>query len=91
MPKKITDADELKVIDAIQDQVATLTKAHWGEICRARADNEGMIALSYQANLDYNGEERTIKTTISFSVGRVRDSRQEVINPNQPDLPGAGE
>ncbi len=74
-----------QLIDLIAAQTRSLLEDHWADIQTYR-DGDADIKLSFVHTLSYEGSERTIKTTISFSH-RVKDEVEESIDTAQADLP----
>jgi plasmid replication initiation protein len=74
-----------QLIALIATHTRNLLKRHWSDIDSYR-DGESEIKLAFSHTLSYEGSERTIKTTISFSH-RIKDSLKESINSAQQILP----
>jgi hypothetical protein len=79
----MTEPEQL--IELIAAQTRGLLKEHWSDIDSYR-NGDDEIKLAFSHTLSYEGDERTIKTTISFSH-RIKDSVEESINTAQADLP----
>jgi hypothetical protein len=74
-----------QLIDLIAAQTRQLLADHWTDIDSYR-DGESEIKLAFSHTLSYEGSERTVKTSISFSH-RIKDSVEESINTAQQELP----
>jgi hypothetical protein len=74
-----------QLIDLISKQTADLLRSHWPDIDSYR-NGDDEIKLAFAHTLSYEGDERTVKTSISFSH-RIKDSVEESINTAQADLP----
>jgi hypothetical protein len=83
-----TPTEPEQLIDLIAAQTKQLLKDHWTDIDSYR-DGDDEIKLAFAHTLSYEGTERTIKTTISFSH-RIKDSVEESINTAQTELPLPG-
>lgn len=84
MPKKPSATGE-EIVRELVDLETTLLNAHWGEIDQMRAGQDGRIQLTVSHRIDYEGKERTLKTTLAFGK-RVSDSRETVLDPDQSKL-----
>lgn len=73
------------IIDLITEQTRDLLAKHWTEIDAYR-DGDADIKLSFSHALSYEGSERTVKTTISFSH-RIKDEIENSIDTAQANLP----
>ncbi len=83
MPTTPTEHEQL--IGLIAAQTSRLLQDHWSDIDSYR-DGEDEIKLAFSHTLSYEGSERTVKTSISFSH-RIKDSVEESIDTAQADLP----
>jgi hypothetical protein len=73
------------LIDLIAGQTRSLLEEHFGDIESCR-DGEEAIKIAFSHKLSYEGTERTVKTTISFSH-RVKDEIEQSIDTRQTELP----
>jgi hypothetical protein len=73
------------LIDLIAEQTRSLLQDHWTDIDSYR-DGDDEIKLAFSHLLSYEGSERTVKTTISFSH-RIKDELENSINAAQKNLP----
>jgi hypothetical protein len=73
-----------QLIELIAGQTRNLLQNHWPDIVDYLDGDKIKIGFSHK--LSYEGNERTIKTTISFAH-RVKDEIEETINPAQAELP----
>jgi hypothetical protein len=83
-----TSTEPEQLIDLITAQTRRLLKDHWPDIDSYR-DGDDEIKLAFAHTLSYEGSERTVKTSISFSH-RIKDSVEESINTAQAELPLPG-
>jgi hypothetical protein len=80
-----TPTEPEQLIDLIAEQTRSLLQDHWADIETYR-DGDSDIKLSFSHTLSYQGSERTVKTTISFSH-RVKDEVENSIDTAQEELP----
>jgi len=73
-----------QIIDAVSNQTKVLLQNHWLDIDDFR-NGEESIKLGFSALIKYEGQKRTVETTISFAK-RVKDSATEYIDTDQMDL-----
>ncbi len=78
-----TETEQL--IELIAAQTSNLLRDHWRDIDSYR-DGDDEIKLAFSHTLSYEGSQRTVKTTISFSH-RIKDEVEKSINTAQADLP----
>jgi hypothetical protein len=83
-----TPTEPEQLIDLIAAHTRQLLKDHWTDIDSYR-DGDDEIKLAFSHTLSYEGDERTVKTSISFSH-RIKDSVEESINTAQTELPLPG-
>jgi hypothetical protein len=82
----MTTPTELEqLIELITAQTRQLLQDHWTDIDSYR-DGDDEIKLAFSHTLSYEGSERTVKTTISFSH-RIKDEVENSINTAQQELP----
>jgi hypothetical protein len=82
---KFMSTEPTQLIELITAQTRSLLEDHWNDIDSYR-DGESEIKLAFSHTLSYAGNERTVKTSISFSH-RIKDSLEESINAAQQNLP----
>ena len=80
-----TPTEPEQLIELIAGHTRQLLQDHWSDIDSYR-DGDDEIKLAFAHTLSYEGDERTVKTSISFSH-RIKDSVEESINTAQADLP----
>jgi hypothetical protein len=80
-----TPTEPEQLIDLIAEQTRSLLQDHWPDIDSYR-DGDDEIKLAFSHTLSYEGSERTVKTTISFSH-RIKDEVENSINTAQAELP----
>ena len=80
-----TPTEPEQLIDLIAEQTRSLLQDHWADIDSYR-DGDDEIKLAFSHTLSYEGSERTVKTTISFSH-RIKNEVENSINTAQADLP----
>ncbi len=80
-----TTPEHEQLIELIAAQTRGLLQDHWSDIDSYR-DGEDEIKLAFSHTLSYEGSERTVKTSISFSH-RIKDSVEQSINTAQQELP----
>src|SRR5215831_2052021 len=73
-----------QIIDAVSNQTKVLLQNHWLDISDFR-NGEEAIKISFNALIQYQGQERIVETKISFGK-RVTDSTVERINTDQMSL-----
>jgi hypothetical protein len=83
-----TPTEPEQLIDLIAEQTRSLLQDHWADIETYR-DGDSDIKLSFSHTVSYQGSERTVKTTISFSH-RIKDEVENSINTAQAELPLPG-
>lgn len=75
------------LIDSATDQLKKLLEKNWDEISSMREENESEhIQIASAININYRGEEDTVKVRISFGI-RQSVSSEEKINLKQLNLP----
>jgi hypothetical protein len=74
-----------QLIDLIANQTRNLLQNHWPDIQDYLDDGE--IKVSFTHKLSYEGDKRTVETTISFAAPRIKDSIAESIDVRQVELP----
>jgi len=77
-----------QLIELIAAHTRQLLKDHWLDIDSYR-EGDDEIKIGFSHALSYAGNERTVKTSISFSH-RIKDSVEESINTAQTELPLPG-
>jgi hypothetical protein len=83
-----TPTEPEQLIELIAAHTRQLLEDHWTDIDSYR-DGDDEIKLAFSHTLSYEGSERTVKTSISFSR-RIKDSVEESINTAQTELPLPG-
>jgi len=86
---KTLETNDEQIIEGLEELTGELLRANWGAINRIREGQDGMIGVAMAYRIDYNGEERTLKATISFGK-RIHESREKTIDPRQPLLVSVG-
>jgi len=79
-----TPTEPEQLIELITAQTRSLLQDHWSDIDSYR-DGDDEIKLSFAHTLSYEGSERTVKTTISFSH-RIKDEVEQSIDTAQKEL-----
>lgn len=77
-----TETEQL--IDLITEQTRDLLTEHWTDIQSYR-DGDADIKISFSHALSYEGDERTVKTTIAFSH-RIKDEVENSFSADQASL-----
>ena len=73
-----------QIIELITNHVKILLENHWLDISDFR-NGEDSIKISFSHNIDYEGQERVIESTISFGK-RIKDSTVDRIDTQQITL-----
>jgi hypothetical protein len=84
MAKKL-DTNSAQIIEELLASTEALLNQHWKEIDELREDQDRRIGVTARFRIDYNGEERAIKTTLAWGL-RYSDSRESTVDPRQPEL-----
>jgi len=84
-PIRQAQGESEQLIELITAQTASLLRDHWADIQTYR-DDEDDIKVSLAHRLSYDGSQRMVKTTISFSH-RVKDEIEGSLDTAQADLP----
>lgn len=78
------------MVDSCIDNARVLLQNHWSEINSIREEQDDRIRISCTWLIAFKGEGNCVKTTLSFGT-RKSDSREELIDPSQLELPVASE
>jgi hypothetical protein len=80
-----------KVIEEAKKQFNELMDNWADSIFRFYRINNNELKISLGLHFDGNPTTLMVKTTMSFTTGKITDEKSQEVNLNQPDLPGVKE
>jgi hypothetical protein len=81
------NTDKLIQAECVQ-ATAKLLSQYWADIQTVLSGSENTVAVSVVYDIDVGGAFPEVTTKLSFSLGKIKDERQTVIDPSQMTLSG---